>query len=258
MDAQAATAELGNLMAMAQMRLKQAEHHHEKLVKKTRQQLEKNIEVEAQNISKAVTEYIHDIDQASADLQGVVNTALLDMVHEDALLKQEEEKAPLWGGPVLSAHARLNAQIESAQRDLKKTSRHRDLAVSNAAQSAKDTLELFADRKLRVKLGDLSPLLKEGTDVIDAVAAAATAVPVHNSTLAAMNITNQTARMDRLGENISAAVAVGHQAAAAAEKKLDKFLSQAANKVTKNVSSMQSVMEKAEAEELKKVRGDAK
>jgi len=263
MNAMDAQAQLSQLMAASQMKLAAAERKHGKLVKRNRKELKQFIEDNGRKISKAIRQYVDELDQAAADLQEAVNTSNTLLAQEEMQDEQDKQDAPSWNGPVMTQRAQIAAKIGSAQRELRRLARHRAVVLRQAGERAKDVLEGDSEHHLRSKLGDLTPLFSDVEKNIDNELMymdleGPSVTGKHQNFTEVPKQQGRQARLKSLGASLDAAVKSSKTAVAVAEKNFTASLSGASNQTETRTAQMEKNLVDAEQREIKEIRGEKK
>jgi hypothetical protein len=155
-------AQLSQMMAQAQRTLAVAEKHHEKVVEKERGLYTDMLSKEAGVMGKAIFNYTSELDRSISILQAAVNNS-------KATLALKEPPTEGFASALVQARARLSAETDSAEREVRRDQRKRDHAFHQAVSDAGSAME-EGSQKLSRKTGDVSQLLDDSKASLEAIA----------------------------------------------------------------------------------------
>mmetsp|Transcript_71450 Transcript_71450/g.209805 ORF Transcript_71450/g.209805 Transcript_71450/m.209805 type:complete len:360 (+) Transcript_71450:70-1149(+) len=155
-------AQLSQMMAQAQQTLAVAEKHHEKVVEKERGLYTDMLSKEASVMGKAILNYTQALDRGIAILQTAVNNS-------KAQLALKEPPTEGFASALVQARARLSAETDSAEREVRRDQRKREHAFHQAVSDAGSAME-EGSQKLSRKTGDVSQLLDDSKASLESIA----------------------------------------------------------------------------------------
>mmetsp|Transcript_69473 Transcript_69473/g.219494 ORF Transcript_69473/g.219494 Transcript_69473/m.219494 type:complete len:294 (+) Transcript_69473:90-971(+) len=244
-EGSAFTERLGGLLQAAQMNLAQAEAHHEKAVRRARQDAKTLFLREARDFGGEVGRYAVELREAGDELQSAVDSARVA-----AEASAAKEPGGSWASPAAEAHARLAARAEAAARAARAAERRRERLVKEMEVRAERSLEDIGEQLSR-RAGDLTPEVDEAKAKLeaeerDAAQAGAQAgggagTPSKGATEAALR----------------SAEARFHEGSAAAARRVGAAVEQSEEDLRAGASGVEGGLEAAEREEIKRVRGAA-
>jgi len=143
--------QLSMLMAGSQASLGKAQRHHQKLVDKMRKEVDKNFGEEADAFGESIGKYAVELAQAEDVLKQSIDAGVAVLIEEAKV----PVKADDWEDPGVAERARLNAQLNAANRTLQHMGRAHDRAMHEAEDDSSQAFE-DAGMKLSMRLGDLT------------------------------------------------------------------------------------------------------
>jgi len=255
-DVSAVPQQLSAMIATSQRQLAFAERHHEKAVQKERGQYTEMLSKEASILGKAVQRFAAQLDGSVSALQQAQAAA-------KSVLALEEPPSTGFASALVQARARLSAEVDAAEREIRRDQRKRDHSVREAVTQAGSALEEGSQMFSR-KTGDLSQLLDGVKSSLEAIA---TSAPEGSSTGAASGSGSakapaatkaNKALMESAMAQLKDVKARSRAAIAAADKQLAGDIEQVQGDVGKSVASFQKALSDAEKMEIARVRGKPK
>jgi len=162
-DANAVMEQMQGMMAASRMKLSMVEAHHGKLVKKVRKKTDKFLAKEAEMLGDAVGHYSLKLRQAESKLVSSLETARADLQKAE----NDTVNSTDWHDPIFDEKAKLDAQVESGERALKRAQRKRDTLVREAEDNVEEPLE-EKTQDLSMKVGDLTDSTDKAKQAIEA------------------------------------------------------------------------------------------
>jgi hypothetical protein len=243
---------LSMMMATAQQSLGRAQRHHQKVVDKMRKRVETNFNSEADSIGAYVADYANNLTAADMKLQAAINASLAGLKKEESAPSKLDD----WMDPGVAERARLNAEINSAQRVLQ----HSLLSHQRSVTEAEDTAgQAFEDQSMRMgmKLGDLTEQSDSAKKELQAVVTKKAVAPKAASAVQVSG-KDQQARLQAYEKLLTAAQKESQVEATADQKRFSAFLSKTSDVVSKEADKVLSDLEAAQQKEIEKVLGKKK
>jgi len=245
---------LSMMMATAQQSLGRAQRHHQKVVDKMRKRVESNFNSEADSVGGVIAELSQNLSVADSRLQAAINVSMAGLKKEEAAPSKLDD----WMDPGVAERARLNAEINSAERILQ----HSLLAHQRTVTEAEDNAgQAFEDQSMRLgmKLGDLTEqsdkAKKEIETLVSTKGEATSAAQANSSRISGKD---QQARLKQYEALLTTVQKESQVAASAAQTRFTQFLSKATNIVTQESDKVLGDLEAAQQQEISKVRGQKK
>lgn len=244
---------LSMMMATAQQSLGRAQRHHQKVVDKMRKRVETNFNSEANLIGGAIGEYDGNLTVADMRLQTAINTSMAGLKKEEAVPSKPDD----WMDPGVAERARLNAEINAAERSLQ----HSLLAHERAVSEAVDTAgQAFEDQSMRLgmKLGDLTEQSENAKKEMQTFVGKKGKAMVQDKSVSVISGKDQQARLKQYEAMLKTAQKESQASAAATQKRFTQFLSKATNIVSQESDKVLSDLAAAQQQEIDKVLGKKK
>lgn len=244
---------LSMMMATAQQSLGRAQRHHQKVVDKMRKRVENNFNSEADSVGGAIAEYYGNLTVADMRLQAAINTSMAALKKEEAVPSKLDD----WMDPGVAERARLNAEINAAERSLQ----HSLLAHERVVSEAVDTAgQAFEDQSMRLgmKLGDLTEQSENAKKEMQNLVGKKGKAMVQDKSVSAISGKDQQARLKQYEAMLTTAQKESQAAATATQKRFTQFLSKATNIVSQESDKVLSDLASAQQQEIDKVLGKKK
>jgi hypothetical protein len=241
---------LSMMMATAQQSLGRAQRHHQKVVDKMRKRVESDFNSEADSVGGVIAGFSKNLSVTDKRLEAAINVSLAGLKKEEAVPSKLDD----WMDPGVAERARLNAEINSAQRGLQ----HSLLQHQRAVTEAEDTAgQAFEDQSMRLgmKLGDLTEQSENAKKDMQAV------VGKNGTATSAAQISSvvkgkdQQARLKQYETMLTTIQKESQAAGSATEKRFTQFLSKATTVVSQESDKVLSDLEAAQQQEIAKVLG---
>lgn len=243
---------LSMMMATAQQSLGRAQRHHQKVVDKMRKRVESNFDSEADSVGGVIAEYYENLTVADMRLQAAINTSMAALKKEEAVPSKLDD----WMDPGVAERARLNAEINSAERNLQ----HSLLAHERVVTEAVDTAgQAFEDQSMRLgmKLGDLTEQSENAKKEMQTLVGKKGKATVQDKS-SLISGKDQQARLKQYETMLTTVQKESQAAAAATQKRFTQFLSKATNVVGQESDKVLSDLAAAQQQEIEKVLGKKK
>lgn len=245
-------AQLGMMMAQAQQSLAIAERHHEKAVQKARDKDTDMLSNQASVLGKIIQNFAGELDKSNDILQQAVNASR-------SVLAMEEPPSVGFQSALVQSRARLSAETDAAQREIRRNTRKREHAVHEALNQADNALE-EGSQKLSRKTGDLSQLIDDAKSSLEAIANSAPDSPANATAVAKAPAGKKAdeALLKASLAHLNDAKAKSRKAVEAATKKATEDIAKADSEVAKEVAGITKDLSTAEKIEIQRVRGGSK
>lgn len=245
-------AQLGMMMAQAQQSLAIAERHHEKAVQKARDKDTDMLSNQASVLGKIIQKFAGELDKSNDILQQAVNASR-------SVLAMEEPPSVGFQSALVQSRARLSAETDAAQREIRRNTRKREHAVHEALNQADNALE-EGSQKLSRKTGDLSQLIDDAKSSLEAIANSAPDSPANATAVAKAPAGKKAdeALLKASLAHLNDAKAKSRKAVEAATKKATEDIAKADSEVAKEVAGITKDLSTAEKIEIQRVRGGSK
>merc|ERR1719389_987088 len=114
-----------------------------------------------------MAQYSTDLVKASSELKATLEVAKKGLAAAEA----KPSKPGDWKDPEVADRAKLSAQVNSADRQLKRSERRRERMVKEAEEKGEESLEEEA-QKLGMKIGDMTPVMDKAKQSLESIAEA--------------------------------------------------------------------------------------
>jgi len=235
--------QLSMLMAGSQMALGKAQRHHQKLVDRMRKSVEADFTNESETVGEDVGHFAVELKRSEAVIEAAMAAAAAGL--------KEEEKAPAkeddWQDPGVAERARLNAQMNAANRTLQHLQRTNEYAVRTAEEDAGQAFD-DAEMKLSMKLGDLADNSDAAKKNVSKSAEKAQAIPAAVAGQFIAKGKDQQTRLQKYEQELKESQKSGLSGVEAAKKKFAAFLARDVKEI--EVASDKTLADLAKAQQI--------